>query len=60
MVTKRDLEVLERLLQGGQFDIAVKIYRGVMDCDRETAEDFLRKIRTEVKVRPPAKNGRKD
>ena len=50
MVTKCDLGVLARLLRGEQFDIAVKIYRGVMDCNRETAEDFLRKMCADLKA----------
>ena len=53
MLTKPDLEVLERLLRAGQFDIAVKVYRAAMDCNRQTAEDFLRTVSAELKVQPP-------
>jgi hypothetical protein len=59
MLTKQDLDVLDRLLRKGQFDIAVKIYRSAMDCDRQTAEDFLRKVCDELKVQPPLTKERK-
>ncbi len=60
MVSKKDLEILERLLRKGQFDIAVKVYRGMMDCDRQTAEDFLRKLCAGLNMRPPPKKEWKD
>jgi hypothetical protein len=60
MINKQDVVILERLLRGGQFDIAVKLYRGVMDCDRQTAEDFLRKMCAELNVRLRPKREWKD
>ncbi len=53
MLTKQDLETLDRLLRKGQFDVAVKIYRSAMDCNRQTAEDFLRKVCAELNILPP-------